>query len=234
MFKLFSSLFKVKAPARPSDGSAANEAPETSGIPEPLPSPSPAAEPATIQTTGSGWERPPLPEAAAQQLLQASLIEALDMSELSFREQTSTEQQNATRGETTVPSVSPASVERAPQAPEIQSMAAPALPTRVSDTPSPQEDAEDAEAVGTEPVPQKLPLYALAEDVVAAYKLFLGRLPENLDVVKLRVGYPVNRLFYDFAVSPEFLQKDQNAHAILALTRQLLAEQARSSDEVSA
>ena len=45
------------------------------------------------------------------------------------------------------------------------------------------------------------------EDVIAAYKIFLKRHPETMDVVYPRVGMPSNLVLVDFLTSPEFLSR---------------------------
>lgn len=45
------------------------------------------------------------------------------------------------------------------------------------------------------------------EDVIAAYKIFLKRIPETMDVVYPRVGMPSNLVLVDFLTSPEFLSR---------------------------
>ena len=47
------------------------------------------------------------------------------------------------------------------------------------------------------------------EDVVAAYKFFLGRFPENMEVARQWVGLPAHKVFEIFMSSPEFLQRQQ-------------------------
>ena len=45
------------------------------------------------------------------------------------------------------------------------------------------------------------------EDIVAAYKVFLGRLPESIEVILPRVGVSANALLIDFLTSNEFLSR---------------------------
>lgn len=69
------------------------------------------------------------------------------------------------------------------------------------------------------------PRGALAEDVVAAYKLFLGRLPESTEVVQLRIGLPLDKLLFEFMASPEFLASEGRSRLALAVAMQVLVEQ---------
>ena len=50
---------------------------------------------------------------------------------------------------------------------------------------------------------------ATADDVVAAYKFFLGRMPESHQVVQARVGLDMKRLLIDFMLSNEFLNREE-------------------------
>ena len=47
------------------------------------------------------------------------------------------------------------------------------------------------------------------EDVIAAYKFFLGRFPESMEVVRSRVGLPWHAIFEAFMASEEFLQRKE-------------------------
>ena len=54
-----------------------------------------------------------------------------------------------------------------------------------------------------------------AEDVVAAYKIFLDRLPENMEVIELRVGATAQQLFNSFITSQEFLDRRECWPAVI-------------------
>ncbi len=78
--------------------------------------------------------------------------------------------------------------------------------------------------------PNALSSNATPEDITAAYKLFLGRFPENNEVVQLRVGVDMPRLLRSFMLSDEFLQRQDNwplvieaAKKIVELNRQIQA-----------
>ena len=64
-----------------------------------------------------------------------------------------------------------------------------------------------------------------AEDVVAAYKFFLGRLPENMAVVAPRVGLPPDRILLTFLLSQEFLARAEVQPVILEAARRILKAQ---------
>ena len=73
---------------------------------------------------------------------------------------------------------------------------------------------------------QMASMRATAEDVIAAYKIFLGRLPESAQVVQQRMGPPVATLLLDFLASSEFLSHPERAKLILGLAKHLQEKQA--------
>lgn len=94
---------------------------------------------------------------------------------------------------------------------------------------------QDATQVGSTTKPlaefaQMANLNASAEDVIAAYKIFLGRLPESAQVVQARMGPPIGTLLVDFLLSAEFLQNPEKAQLILALAKKIENEQVQSGD----
>jgi hypothetical protein len=74
-------------------------------------------------------------------------------------------------------------------------------------------------------------LSATASDVVAAYKIFLKRLPESMDVTNSRVGLDTNKLLLAFFCSDEFLHYDQNRELVLKLSKQVQENNLASSEE---
>ena len=72
------------------------------------------------------------------------------------------------------------------------------------------------------------------EDIIAAYKIFLKRHPENLEVVQPRVGLSGDRILLDFLSSGEFTSRPEVVQLIFALAKKLLEEQkAKSATEAS-
>ncbi len=65
---------------------------------------------------------------------------------------------------------------------------------------------------------------ATREDVIAAYKIFLGRLPESMVVVDQRVGVAPAALLVDFLASKEFLDQAPKAQLVLAVAKKILDE----------
>ena len=63
---------------------------------------------------------------------------------------------------------------------------------------------------------------ATREDVIAAYKIFLGRLPESMEVVEPRVGVTPFALLVDFLASKEFLDQAPKSQLVLAVAKKVL------------
>lgn len=70
--------------------------------------------------------------------------------------------------------------------------------------------------------PNALSSNATKEDITAAYKLFLGRFPENKEVVELRVGVDMPRLLRSFMLSEEFLLRQDNWPIIVEAARKVI------------
>jgi hypothetical protein len=63
------------------------------------------------------------------------------------------------------------------------------------------------------------------EDVIAAYKIFLKRLPESMDVINLRVKMNSDRLLIDFLSSSEFLNRAECKQLIFSLAKKIMDEE---------
>ena len=75
---------------------------------------------------------------------------------------------------------------------------------------------------------------ATREDVIAAYKIFLGRLPESMEVVDPRVGVAPAALLVDFLASKEFLDQTPKAQLVLAVAKKIIdARQSAQPAEVA-
>ena len=70
---------------------------------------------------------------------------------------------------------------------------------------------------------------ATREDVIAAYKIFLGRLPESMEVVDPRVGQPVAAVLVDFLASKEFLDQTPKSQLVLAVAKKILDERKQAA-----
>jgi hypothetical protein len=128
--------------------------------------------------------------------------------------------------------------EEAPQAEVVE----PELPvSKVDASPAPNtaavvaSPAPAAEAVAPSEVPTQMNSMAMSqEDIIAAYKIFLKRHPENLEVVQPRVGLSGDRILLDFLSSGEFTSRPEVVQLIFALAKKLLEEQkAKSATESS-
>jgi hypothetical protein len=70
--------------------------------------------------------------------------------------------------------------------------------------------------------PNALSSNATAEDITAAYKLFLGRFPENSEVVQVRVGIEMQRILRTFMLSEEFLQRQDNWPIVVEAAKRVI------------
>ena len=72
------------------------------------------------------------------------------------------------------------------------------------------------------------------EDIIAAYKIFLKRHPETMEVIKPRVGLTGDRVLMDFLSSREFTSRPEVVNLIFALAKKLLDEQkAKATQEAT-
>jgi hypothetical protein len=62
------------------------------------------------------------------------------------------------------------------------------------------------------------------EDIIAAYKIFLKRPPESMEVVLPRVGLSADRILIDFFSSSEFLARPEAVKLIFTLAKKILDE----------
>jgi len=67
------------------------------------------------------------------------------------------------------------------------------------------------------------------EDIIAAYKIFLKRPPESMDVVMPRVGLSADRILIDFFSSSEFLARPEAVKLIFTLAKKIIDEKAPAS-----
>jgi hypothetical protein len=95
----------------------------------------------------------------------------------------------------------------------VAAEAAPAVPA-----------ADAAPAAEPEELGQMDTMKATREDVIAAYKIFLGRVPESMEVVDPRVGQPVAAVLVDFLASKEFLDQAPKSQLVLAVAKKILDE----------
>lgn len=95
---------------------------------------------------------------------------------------------------------------------------------------APAEPAADAvPAAEPEVLGQMDTMKATREDVIAAYKIFLGRVPESMEVVDHRVGQPVAAVLVDFLASKEFLDHAPKSQLVLAVAKKILDERKQAA-----
>ena len=107
-----------------------------------------------------------------------------------------------------------------PQAVAPQAPAAPVAPAASAATSPP--DALPATTV----VGQMDSMAMSAEDIIAAYKIFLKRVPESMEVVTPRVGLSAERVLFDFMSSSEFTNRPEVANLVFAVGKKILDERA--------
>lgn len=93
----------------------------------------------------------------------------------------------------------------------------------------PVDRVEAVEAEQPKVLGQMDTLKATHEDVIAAYKIFLGRLPESMEVVDPRVGVTPAALLVDFLASKEFLDQAPKSQLVLAVAKKILDERKQAA-----
>lgn len=90
-------------------------------------------------------------------------------------------------------------------------------------------EADAAPAAEPEVLGQMDTMKATREDVIAAYKIFLGRVPESMEVVDPRVGVAPAALLVDFLASKEFLDQAPKSQLVLAVAKKILDERKQAA-----
>ena len=70
-------------------------------------------------------------------------------------------------------------------------------------------------------LPSKAPLVMTQRDIIGAYRIFLGREPESLEVIYTRVGKSSERTLVEFLTSTEFIKRPGVAGWIVNAAQQL-------------
>ena len=86
-----------------------------------------------------------------------------------------------------------------------------------------------SEASTKTPITQMSGMNCAPEDVIAAYKIFLGRLPENMQVIQPWVGAPSEKLLIDFMVSNEFLSNPDRVKFVVNLAKKIIEAHAATT-----
>jgi hypothetical protein len=125
-------------------------------------------------------------------------------------------------------------VEAEPPISKVDASPAPNQPAVVA-SPAPAAEALAAPSEAPSEAPTQMNSMAMSqEDIIAAYKIFLKRHPENLEVVQPRVGLSGDRILLDFLSSGEFTSRPEVVQLIFALAKKMLEEQkAKSATEPS-
>ena len=72
-----------------------------------------------------------------------------------------------------------------------------------------------------------------AEDIIAAYKIFLRRRPENMDGVTPRVGLTGDRILFDYLMSDEFTGRPEVAQLVFNCAKKILDAKKVADDAAS-
>ena len=68
-------------------------------------------------------------------------------------------------------------------------------------------------------------IIANREDIIAAYKIFLNRLPESSEVLQAKVGKGSDTILIGFTLADEFLKRPEVAEVLLRLAQEVLNDQ---------
>lgn len=72
-----------------------------------------------------------------------------------------------------------------------------------------------------------------SEDIIAAYKIFLRRRPENMDGVTPRVGLTGDRILFDYLMSDEFTGRPEVAQLVFNCAKKILDAKKLSETDAS-
>jgi hypothetical protein len=119
-------------------------------------------------------------------------------------------------------------------APELAQIPESAPQTKLEPVLSPVPIEEVTSAQESKPTPDAAPvavgnqLLATREDVIAAFKIFLGRMPESEEVIATWVGVKPEAILVDFLKSQEFLNHTPKSQFILALAKKVLDDRRKA------
>lgn len=100
--------------------------------------------------------------------------------------------------------------------------------------PEPEPAHEVASPLEESSPPEPDQFIATREDVIAAFKIFLGRLPESEEVIGTWVGVKPQAILVDFLKSQEFLNHAQKSQFILALAKKVLDDRRQADAQAEA
>jgi hypothetical protein len=122
----------------------------------------------------------------------------------------------------------------APPAPAVALPGEPvtALPAATPPAPLQVHKAPERPAVADVPSAQIGTMTANRDDVIAAYKVFLRRPPENQMVIDSRVGSSREKILVNFMTAKEFLRYPENIILILQVAKAMEAQGSDSTKEI--
>ena len=128
----------------------------------------------------------------------------------------------------------PQETSSAPAAPLATPLATPLLTPSDNAPPVLSETTAEKVLSAAETPKQMESMLMSQEDIIAAYKIFLKRHPETIEVIKPRVGLTGDRVLVDFLSSSEFTSRPEVVNLIFALAKKLLEEQkAKATQEAT-
>ena len=104
-----------------------------------------------------------------------------------------------------------------------------------------QEELIQPSAVIASPIPASIPeavtstpLLMTRQDVIAAYKLFLNRLPESFEVIQSRVNSSAEANLIDFSLADEFIKRPDLPAIIFPIAKKIVDAQAQEKSSTQA
>lgn len=103
-----------------------------------------------------------------------------------------------------------------------------------------QEESIQPSAVIASPIPASIPeaitapLLMTRQDVIAAYKLFLNRLPESFEVIQSRVNSSAEANLIDFSLADEFIKRSDLPAIIFPIAKKIVDAQAQEKSSTQA
>lgn len=104
-----------------------------------------------------------------------------------------------------------------------------------------QEELIQPSAVIASPIPASIPeavtstpLLMTRQDVIAAYKLFLNRLPESFEVIQSRVNSSAEANLIDFSLADEFIKRPDLPAIIFPIAKKIVDAQAQEKSPTQA
>lgn len=100
-------------------------------------------------------------------------------------------------------------------------------PSVVSTTPAPTPAPTPTPPIAAPAEVAYAPMLMTRQDVIAAYKLFLNRLPESFEVMQTRVNSSAEANLIDFSLSDEFIKRSDLPAIIFPIAKKVIEAQAK-------